>query len=292
MTIDKSLPGIQKNILLKNYTTFRIGGRARYFFAAGTKEKIIWAIKRAKEKKLPFFILGGGSNLLVSDEGFKGLIIKIQNTKYQILNTKIIAEAGTPLGQLVNIAAISGLSGLEWAVAIPGTIGGAVFGNAGTPEGSMKDIIRKVEVLDVKDLSFKTYNSKECKFNYRSSIFKKKKNLVIISAELQLKKGDKNKIKEKIKKYLNRKKEKQPLNCPSAGSVFMNPEGFFAGKLIERAGLKGEKIGGAEISEKHANFIVNSGKASGQDVIKLINLIKKQVKKKFKVVLKEEIQFL
>ena len=282
----------QKNVLLKNYTTFRIGGRARYFFAAGTKEKIIWAIKRAKEKKLPFFILGGGSNLLVSDEGFKGLIIKIQNTKYQILNTKIIAEAGTPLGQLVNIAAISGLSGLEWAVAIPGTIGGAVFGNAGIPEGSMKDIVRKVEVLDVKDLSFRTYNSKECKFNYRSSIFKKKKNLVIISAELQLKKGDKNKIKEKIKKYLNRKKEKQPLNCPSAGSVFMNPEGFFAGKLIERAGLKGEKIGGAEISEKHANFIVNSGKASSQDVIKLINLIKKQVKKKFKVVLKEEIQFL
>jgi len=282
----------QKNVLLKNYTTFRIGGRARYFFAAGTKEKIIWAIKRAKEKKLPFFILGGGSNLLVSDEGFKGLIIKIQNTKYQILNTKIIAEAGTPLGQLVNIAAISGLSGLEWAVAIPGTIGGAVFGNAGTPEGSMKDIVRKVEVLDVKNLSFRTYSSKECKFNYRSSIFKKKKNLVIISAELQLKKGDKNKIKEKIKKYLNRKKEKQPLNCPSAGSVFMNPKGFFAGKLIERAGLKGEKIGGAEISEKHANFIVNSGKASGQDVIKLINLIKKQVKKKFKVVLKEEIQFL
>ena len=282
----------QKNVLLKNYTTFRIGGRARYFFAAGTKEKIIWAIKRAKEKKLPFFILGGGSNLLVSDEGFKGLIIKIQNTKYQILNTKIIAEAGTPLGQLVNIAAISGLSGLEWAVAIPGTIGGAVFGNAGIPEGLMKDIVRKVEVLDVKDLSFRTYNSKECKFNYRSSIFKKKKNLVIISTELQLKNGDKNKIKEKIKKYLNRKKEKQPLNCPSAGSVFMNPEGFFAGKLIERAGLKGEKIGGAEISEKHANFIVNSGKASSQDVIKLINLIKKQVKKKFKVVLKEEIQFL
>ncbi len=308
MTIDKSLPGIQKNILLKNFTTFKIGGKAKYFYVAKTKKDLIFTIKTAKELKLPFFILGGGSNLLISDDGFKGLVIKILFSKFYFLNSKIIAEAGTKLGDLVGASVEKSLTGLEWAAGIPGTIGGAVQGNAGAFGKSMKDIVKKVEVFDVKNKKIEFLKNKNCRFDYKDSIFKKNKNLIILFAALQLKKGNKNKIIEKIKKYLEYKKNTQPLNYPSAGSVFKNPKGFSVGELgeedksssssfaaarmIEECGLKGKKIGNAKISEKHANFIVNLGSARAKDVEKLIKLMKQKVKNKFGVVLKEEIQFL
>ena len=284
----------QKNVLLKNYTTFRIGGKAEYFFVAKNKKDLIKAISVAKKLKLPFFVLGGGSNLLVSDKGFNGLIIKTQNTKYKIQNTKIMAEAGVMLGELVNILAKTELSGLEWAAGIPGTVGGAIFGNAGAFNKSMKDVVKSVEALEVKNekCKVKNFKNRDCKFSYRDSIFKNNKNLIILSVTLQMKRGDKKEIENKIKKNLEQRNKTQPLNFPSGGSIFKNPPGFFAGELVKRCGLKGKKIGNVKISEKHSNFIVNLGNGKAKDVIKLIKLIKQKVKKKFGVTLEEEIQFL
>lgn len=289
MEIEKLLPGVQKNISLKNYTTFKIGGKARYFLIAKTKEDLIKAIKIAKKFKMPFFILGGGSKILVSDKGFKGLIIKMKNENAKC---KIICEAGMMLSKLINLSMEKKLSGLEWAAGIPGTIGGAVSGNAEAFGESIGDIVKGVEVFNFKNQKIEILKNKDCQFKYRESIFKKKKNLIILSAELEMKETNKKKIKDKIKTCFNVRKRKQPLEYASAGSVFKNPKGFFAGFLIEKCGLKGKRVGNAEISKKHANFIVNLGKAKAEDVKKLINLAKKQVRKKFGVVLEEEIQYL
>ena len=283
MNIQKLLPGIKKNVLLKNYTTFKIGGRAKYFYAAKDKEDLIRAITLAKKMKLPFFILGGGSNLLISDRGFNGLVIKF----------------GQPLSLYVS-------KGLEWAVGIPGTIQGAVCGNAGAFTQSMQDAVKEVEVFDVKTGEIKNFKNKDCQFSYKDSIFKKKKNLIILSVKIKNRASegsedeDENEVliaskksnAQKIKEYLDYRKERQPLNFPSAGSVFKNPPGFSAGELIDECGLKGKKIGNVKISEKHANFIVNLGRGEAKDVMRLIKIIKNRVKKKFGVVLEEEIVIL
>ncbi len=329
--IKQILPRIQKNIPLKNYTTFRIGGPAEYFLKAKTKEDLIEGISAAQKKGLPFFILGKGSNLLVSDKGYRGLIINFQfspalSQKGGVQKDKIVAGAGTELKELVNVSAKKGLTGLEWAAGIPGTVGGAVYGNAGAFGKSIKDVVKSAEVFDVKTgkieifknkprtFSHQKMRDKDCQFGYRSSIFKNKKNLIILSVQIQLKKGKKKEIKEKIREYLEYRKKKHPLNFPSAGSIFMNCESGItnyelikkfpelkefkkrgevpAGWLIEKCGLKGKKIGEVKISEKHTNFIVNLGKGKAKDVKKLINLAKKKVKNKFKVELKEEIQYL
>src|SRR4030042_79955 len=292
MDINKFLPTVRRNVLLKNHTAFKIGGPARYFFEAKNENDLLLALKTAKRFNLPFFILGAGSNLLVFDKGYKGLVIKMVNDDYQISKNEIVAGAGMLLGRLATVAAEYGLSGLEWSFGIPGTLGGAVLGNAGSFGKLMKDTVKKVEVIDAKSLKFKTYNLKDCRFGYRESVFKRKKNLIIASVILKLKKGKKLEIKKKIKEYLSYKKESQPLNYPSAGSVFKNPGKRYAGEMIEACGLKGKTIGRAKISEKHANFIVNLGGASAGNVKKLINLAKKSVKKRFSVSLREEIQYL
>lgn len=295
MNIEKILPGVKKNIPLKNYTTFRIGGKTKYFFEARTKEDLILAIEAAKKINLPFFVLGGGSNLLVSDKGFKGLVIKMQNTKYKIKDAKIYTEAGMSLVRLLNVSVKFGLSGLEWAMGIPGTIGGAIYGNAGWPSNkkNISSIVESVDVLKLttNNLQLITYKNKDCQFDYRSSIFKKNKNLIILGASLKLRKGDKKKIKEELNNIIKKRNEKIPFGF-SAGSVFENPFGFSAGELIEKCGLKGKKIGKIKISEKHANFIINAGNGKSKDVEKMINLAKKSVKNKFGVILEEEIQYL
>jgi len=255
----------QKNVSLKKYTTFKIGGPAKYFFTAKNKNDLIKALREAKKLNLPFFILGGGSNVLISDKGFNGLVIK----------------AGRPLSLYVS-------KGLDWAVGIPGTIEGAVCGNAGAFGRSMKDEVKAVEVFDAKTSKVKIFKNKDCQFGYRSSVFKKKKNLVILSVKTKSRKSN----FKKIKAYLKRKKETQPLNYFSAGSVFKNSKNYFAAELIEKCNLKGKQIGRAKISEKHANFIVNLGGASSQDVLKLLSSAKQRVKKKFKIKLKEEVVFL
>ena len=252
----------RKNVPLKNYTTFKIGGPAKYFFEAKRKEELIEAIKLAKKLELPFFILGGGSNLLVSDKGFDGLVIKF----------------GQPLSSYVS-------KGLEWAVGIPGTVQGAVYSNAGAFKKSMKDVVKEVEVFDTKTGKVKIFKNKNCQFGYRDSIFKHKKKLIILSAKLKTKKSN----PKKIKQYLDYRKKTQPLNLPSAGSIFKNPPAKSAGELIEKCGLKGKRIGNVKISEKHANFIVNLGNGKAKDVKKLIKLAKQKVKSKFGVTLKEEI---
>ncbi len=299
MKSEKYLPRVKKNVLLRNYTTFKIGGRAKYFFEARTKKDLILAIKMAKKFNLPFFLLGGGSKLLVADEGFKGLVIKVQNSRLRLglggqvkLNT-VYTQAGVMLSDLVKLSFNKSLTGLEWAVGIPGaTIGGAIIGNAGAFGKSIKDVIKEVEVFDSKDLKIKTYNSKDCKFNYRDSIFKKNLNLIILSAKIQLKKEKKSEIENKMKEYLAHRKDTQPLNFPSAGSIFKNPSGFTASELIEKCGLKGKRIGDVEISKKHANFIINLGNGRAEDVRKLINLVKNRVKNKFGIKLQEEIQYI
>lgn len=222
MTVDKLPPKIKKNTPLKNYTTFRIGGKAKYFFWAKTKKDLILVIKLAKQLKLPLFILGNGSNLLISDKGFNGLVVKVQNTGYEIQDIKIYAEAGTSLSQLANVSVKFGLMGLEWTIGIPGTVGGAIYGNAGAFNQSMKDIIESVEVFDIAEEKNRIFRNKDCKFGYRNSIFKHKKKLIIISAILKLRKGNKKEIQKKIKEYLDKKKKTQPLNFPSAGSIFIN----------------------------------------------------------------------
>ena len=320
--LEKLLPKIRKNVLLKNYTTFKIGGPAKYFFEAKNKEDIIKAIKAAKEFELPFFILGEGSNLLAADKGFKGLIIRIKNYELRIKNNIICAEAGVKLSDLVKLSLKNNLTGLEWATGIPGTVGGAVYGNTSAFGSLTAGIIESVEALDSKTLKIKTFSKTNCRFSDKDSIFKHKKNLVILSAVFKLKKGNKEKIENKIGEYLNYRKKSYLFEFVSAGCVFKNffpvqgktwrnsgknqkllkefPElkefikkGIIpAGFLIEKCGLKGKRIGRAEISKKHGNFIVNSGNAKAKDALLLIKLIKEKVKNKFGIILEEEIEIL
>jgi len=301
---------IKGEVPLKDHTIFKIGGPARYFFVAQNEKDLKNAILWAKKKKIPFFILGGGSNVLFSDEGFRGLVIKLRNTRYEIRNTKVTAEAGVPLQKLVLETAKKGLSGLENLAGIPGTLGGAIWGNAGAFEREIGDLVEEVKIFKIENckLQIAKLKNKDCKFGYRDSIFKKRKNWIILESTLKLKKGKRKEIEEKIKEILKLRKEKQPLEFPCVGSVFKNvsiekvpkkiqerfrekiKNGFLpAGVLIEVAKLKGYQIGGAKISEKHANFIVNVGNAKANDVMQLIEKIKKEVKKKFRVQLEEEI---
>ncbi len=283
---------ISKNILLAPYTTFKIGGAAKYFCEARNREGIIQAIKRAKKEGLPFFILGNGSNILVSDKGFGGLVVKVKSKNFKVKSNLIYSEAGVLLSDLVGKSVQAGLVGLEWAAGIPGTVGGAIRGNAGALGGSMADLIKTVEVFDAANFTTQNFENKDCKFGYRDSIFKRNKNLIILSAELKLEKGDREKSEKLIKEYLKKRKDSQPLEFPSAGCIFKNPTGQSAGYLIEQCCLKGKKIGKAMISEKHANFIINAGGAKAEDIINLINICKEKVKEKFRVDLQEEIECL
>ncbi|MFA4817132.1 MAG: UDP-N-acetylmuramate dehydrogenase [Parcubacteria group bacterium] len=303
---------IQKNIPLAPYTTFCIGGPAKCFVEASSEEELIESLQYAKKNKLNFFILGGGSNVLISDDGFDGLIIKIQNTKYNIQNTTIEAGAGTSIAKLIKISTENGLTGLEWVAGIPGVVGGAVRGNAGAFGSCMQNSIESVKVVDTRKMQTAIYNKEGCKFSYRSSVFKENPQLVILSITLKLNLGDKNKIQNKVKEIIKMRNLNHPKEN-SAGSFFKNPiiennelvEKFErdqsikckdnkipAGWLIDQVGLKGKKIGGAMVSEKHANFIVNTGGATAEDVIMLSCLVKQQVRDKFGIELKEEVQLI
>lgn len=293
----------QENVSLANYTSFKIGGPAKYLFIAESKEELIKAIKKAKELRLPFFILGGGNNVLALDKGYDGLIIKIHNSQATlrgvrfafsiIRNSEIYAEAGVSLFKLVGLATESSLAGLSWAAGIPGTVGGAVYGNAQAFKTRMSDIIKEVEVLNSKTLEVETLKGDQCSFSEKNSIFKQDKDLIILSVVLKLNKGDKKKIQKEIKEHLEFRKKNQPLEFPSAGSVFINEDGrASSSKLIDQAGLKGLRIGDAQVSEKHAGFIINLGKAKSEDVLGLIKVIQQKVKEKFNIDLKPEIQII
>lgn len=293
MKIEEKFPKIKKNVLLANYTTFGIGGTAKYFLIVEKKQDLIDVIKEVKKLNIPFFIIGGASNILVADKGFEGLIIKLKMKGIERRGeNKIFTKAGVKIDDLVKFSQQKSLAGFEWARGIPGTVGGAVYGNIGAFGVFMKDIIKEVRAFNTDDFEIKVFSSKDCKFSRKHSIFKEKKNLIILSCLLKVKKGNKKKIGKKIREYLGYRKEKHPLRFGSAGCVFKNPPGFSAGDLIDKCGLKGKKTGKAKISEKHANFIINLGGASAEDVLKLINLAKKKVKEKFGIELEEEIQYL
>jgi len=279
---------IEKNIDLAPLTTFKIGGPAKYFCQIETEKELIQVIKWAKKKKIPYFVIGGGSNLLISDKGFKGLVIKLLMEQCQLTANGLLLGSALRLGQMVKFSLKNNLTGLEWAAGIPGTVGGAVRGNAGAFGQEISDSLLKAIVLrGSKVIELK---NKEIKFTYRQSIFKKNKD-IILNVVLILKKGKKQGNEKAVQDILQHRKKSQPFQS-SAGCVFKNPKLKSAGLLIDQCGLKGRQIGGAKISEKHANFIVNTGQAKAKDVKALINLIKKQVKNKFNIELKEEIQYL
>ena len=279
---------IIKNEPMKNHTTFKIGGAADEFCQAKSAEEIKELVEYAENKKIPYFVMGNGSNVLVSDSGIRGLVINISSdfSSYEITGDVIKAQSGALLGTLAKAALSAELSGMEFASGIPGSLGGAIYMNAGAYGGQMSDIVKSVTYLEKGEIK---KIDKDFGFGYRKSLFADL-GAIVLEAELQLKKGDSGEIKAKMEDYKNRRNEKQPLNMPSAGSVFKRPEGNFAGKLIEDAGLKGYKIGGAMVSEKHAGFIVNTGNAKASDVVALIEYIKKTVKEKFGVELETEVK--
>ncbi len=277
---------IQKHIRLNKFTTFGIGGPADYFCVVQNEKELIEALNWADHKELPYFILGSGSNLLVSDHGMKGLVIKLNNKDYQIDNRLVVADSGLRWGELVQICKQNSLSGLEFTIGIPGSVGGGVVMNCGVKDREIKDVLKRVKIYDQNKESY-WLNKKDCEFGYRRSRFSKTKE-IILKAEFKLSKKDPKLIQKNIKKHLHTRK-KQPPGL-SAGSIFKNPQGDYAGRLIEKTGLKGKQIGDVKVSEEHANFIINNGEGKAADVIELINLIKKAVKNKFSLELEKEIK--
>jgi UDP-N-acetylmuramate dehydrogenase len=269
------------------------------------------ALQTAVKAKTPVFILSGGSNVLFSDKGFDGLVVHVKSSGVSIKGTRIFADAGVSMASLVRTAAVRGLAGLEWAGGLPGTLGGAVRGNAGAFGGEIKDVIVFVRAIDGKG-RVRMFSKNQCRFSYRSSIFKQKK-YVVLSVALGLQKGDTKELSRIARSHVRYRKERHPLEYPNAGSVFKNCDAaklsakwkkYFADKikqdpfpvvptavLIAEAGLKGLRIGNAEISKKHPNYIVNLGGCSAKDIVALIARVKKLVYKKFGVRLEEEIQF-
>lgn len=278
---------------LKNHTTFQIGGKCIALIEPKKVEDIVEAIKICIENNLKFFVIGNGSNLLVPDDGYNGVIIKIKSefSNIQVEGECLIAHSGAKLSEVYTVAYENSLTGFEFASGIPGTIGGAIFMNAGAYGGEMKDIVESVEVLDLNNYEVKELKNEELDFSYRKSIIQRK-NYIVLTIKLKLTKGNKEEIKAVYEDLREKRNSKQPLNFGSAGSTFKRPEGHFASKLIEDAGLKGYHINDAWVSEKHSGFIVNKGNASYREVMELIEYVQKVVFEKFEVKLETEVRIL
>lgn len=275
---------------MRAHTTFKIGGEADIFIIPASPAALIYAVKKCSELEIPYFILGNGSNLLVSDGGIEGAVISLAGINgISAEGEKITCGAGAMLSSVCLKALSLSLTGLEFAYGIPGTAGGALYMNAGAYGGQMADIIESAECLTASG-DIKTLKKEDMRLGYRSSVFKKG-GLIIISLTLALKKGDKAEIKAEMDDLLNRRKQKQPLEYPSAGSTFKRPEGYFAGALIEKNGLKGLTVGGAQVSEKHAGFVINRGGATAADVKALIGKIQKKVFENDGAMLEPEVIF-
>lgn len=282
---------VRYNVPLKEYTSFRIGGPADIFLAPRTIPAFRKTMSLLNNYQLPLFILGKGSNIIVGDKGFRGVVIYTgQLNRVEIKGKEIIAEAGITLSSLANKAMEAGLTGLEFASGIPGTLGGALYMNAGAYGGEMKDIITEAILLDYSGEEMKLKN-KELGLSYRYSILQEKP-LIAVKVKLKLKPGNREEIKAYMKEINQKRKEKQPLEWPSAGSAFKRPEGYYAGPLIEEAGMKGVRVGGAQVSEKHAGFIINLGNATARDVRQLMKMVQERVYEKSKVRLEPEPKFI
>ena len=278
---------------MSSYTSFKTGGKADVVVSPESCEDIVKIIDFCRENDIKPLIVGNGSNLLIRDEGYRGIVIHIGKNYEEI---KLIDEctieclSGTSLMKLCRFALENELTGLEFAYGIPGTVGGAAYMNAGAYDGEVKDVIYKCEHIN-SDGTFASYSGDELKFSYRTSAYKDS-DKVISKVYFKLKKGDKSEIKAKMDDFMHRRKSKQPLEYPSAGSTFKRPEGYFAGKLIEDCGLKGVNVGGAEVSCKHSGFIINKGNATSGDILKLIRLVQDVVLAETGVFLETEVKII
>ena len=295
--IDKELESMnitkyEKDVLMKNYTTYRVGGKAKYIVYPKNVNSLIKLIKYLKSNNIKFKILGNGSNLLFSDKCYDGVLIKLSefNDIKFIGKTKLRVGAGYNLIKLSLLTAKKSLTGLEFASGIPGTVGGSVFMNAGAYKSDMGYVVESVKVL-TPDLNIINLENKEMNFHYRTSFLKKHPDYICLEVTIKLNKGKKEVIEELIRERRQRRLDSQPLEYPSAGSVFRNPPDDFAGRLIEESGLKGKKQGGAMISSKHANFVINYKNAKAEDIKYLIDLAHKEVKDNYNVDLKIEQEF-
>ena len=276
---------------LSEYVNFKVGGPADILLIPNSKEQVIKSIKICKENNIPFYLIGNGSNILVRDGGFRGVVLSLKNVKnIYVDGEKIEAECGVMLKEVSDKAIENSLTGFEFACGIPGTIGGAVFMNAGAYDREISKVIESAEVID-ENCNIIRLSREELDFGYRSSLVMKK-GYTVLSAVFKLEKGQVKTIKELIEDLTNKRESKQPLEYPSAGSTFKRPTGYFAGKLIQDAGLKGYSIGGAAVSEKHSGFVINKGNATAKDITDLIKHIQDEVKKQFGVDLHPEVRII
>ena len=277
---------------MKRHTTFRIGGPAEVFVMPGNLEEVQRILEICRTEDLPYFILGNGSNLLVSDRGYRGVVIQLDRNfgEVKVEGTEIHASAGALLSTIAVAARRASLTGFEFAGGIPGTLGGAVVMNAGAYGGEMKDVLRKVMVMDQSGKVFEI-PAEELQMGYRTSIIKTA-GYIVLGAVLSLKEGNLEEIKMLTRKLSEQRTSKQPLEYPSAGSTFKRPEGYFAGKLIMDSGLRGYRVGGAQVSEKHCGFVINTGDATSEDVRSLMKHVTEIVYAKFGVTLEPEVKFL
>lgn len=277
-----------ENVSLKKYNTYRIDTICKYLTFPKDKEELIKIIKELNKQAIKYYILGNGSNIIFSMDYYDGVIIKLSKLNKITYNDNIVtAEAGCPLIKLAMDTIEKSLSGLTFATGIPGEVGASTAMNAGAYNSDMSEVVKEAEVL-LPNYEIITMSNKELEYSYRDSIIKKHPQMIVLSTTFELTKGNKSEMITQIEERKKKRIASQPLNMPNAGSVFRNPEKMYAGELIEKSNLKGHNINGAEVSTKHANFIVNTGNASGKDIILLINTIKKEIKEKYDIELKLE----
>lgn len=284
--------GVWPDEPMKKHTTFRVGGPADLLVCPKTATEIAEILKLCRAAEVPYFIIGNGSNLLVSDAGYRGVILKIfkNMNEIRIDGDRIYADAGALLSTVSRKAMEAGLAGMEFASGIPGTLGGACVMNAGAYGGEMKDILESVNVLTDQG-EIRTLSVEELELGYRYSVIKDRGDIVL-EAVLHLQEGDREQIAARMQELKEKRVEKQPLEYPSAGSTFKRPEGYFAGKLIQDAGLRGYRVGGAQVSEKHCGFVINTGDATAADVMELIRNVQDKVYERFQVRMEPEVKFL
>lgn len=277
---------------MKKHTTFRVGGNADYYVNPKDNEQLLETVELCRQEGMPCYILGNGSNILVSDAGYRGVILELHRNlnHVQVRENRIYAQAGALLSRAAYLAAQAGLTGMEFASGIPGTVGGALVMNAGAYGGEMKDVVKEALVLTGEG-ELLTLTGEELELGYRTSIISRK-GYIVLEAELELKPGDRAAIEARMEELKAARTTKQPLEYPSAGSTFKRPEGHFAGKLIMDAGLRGCKRGGAQVSEKHCGFVINTGDATAQDVLDLVSHVQNEVERQFGVKLEMEVKTL
>jgi len=276
---------------LKRYTTYRIGGPADILVEAAAEEDVVATLLAAREFGVPVYVMGCGSNLLISDAGVRGVVLRLGHAlgRIAVAGETVRAQAGASLPKLAKIAADHGLSGLEWAGGVPGTVGGAVAMNAGAHGGETSRVLVKAELVSREGRRFSA-GPEEMRYSYRRSGLIRESRPVVVAAEFRLTRDDPQAVTARMKEFAARRRRTQPLGMPSSGSVFKNPPGDYAGRLIEAAGLKGTRIGGAEISTVHGNFIVNRGDARAEDVKSLIDLARNRVRDRFGIELELEVE--